>query len=359
MDGVKEHEVLVIGAGQAGLALSYFLRQAGIEFIVVDAGSAVGHVWRSRWDSLRLFTAARYASLPGMDFPAPADSYPGRDQVADYLAEYARRFELPIRLDTAVTRLVPIKGGFAASTSTGETIRAGQVVVATGTYSRRYVPPSAAGLAPEVTQFHTADYRSPAQVPDGSVVVVGGGNSGFQIATELAEAGRTVVLSEGRRNAAVPQRPLGRDIFWWQERFGLLRKTADTRFGRRMKANDGTVIGSSRRRLRRRGVTFRPRLTRAEGRVVGFADGTTAEADTVVWATGYVIDDSWIEIPAALDERGRLMQTRGVVAGAPGLYTLGRSWQHTIGSSLLGFVKHDAEWLSRQLTERESQRQAR
>ncbi len=356
MEQASEHEVLVIGGGQAGLALSHYLQQAGLDFTVVDSGSAVGQVWRSRWDSLRLFTAARYASLPGMDFPAPADSYPGRDQVADYLAEYVRRFGLPIRLDTTVARLTASGDGFAAATAAGETIRARQVVVATGTYSRRYVPPLAAGLASDVTQLHTADYRNPAQVPTGSVLVVGGGNSGFQIATELADAGRTVALAEGRRNACVPQRPLGRDIFWWQERLGLLRTTADTPFGRRMKANDGTVIGSSRRGLTRRGVTLRPRLTRAKGRLLEFADGTTGEADTVIWATGYVVDDSWIEITGVLDERHRLVQSRGVVAGAPGLYTLGRTWQHTIGSSLLGFVKHDAEWLSQRIGERVRQR---
>jgi putative flavoprotein involved in K+ transport len=207
-----------------------------------------------------------------------------------------------------------------------------------------------------VVQLHTADYRHPAQIPDGSVLVVGGGNSGFQIAAELAGEGRTVALAEGRRNACVPQRPLGRDIFWWQGKFGLLQKTADSSFGQRMKANDGTVIGSSRRGLARLGVTLRPRLVRAEGRSVEFADGATAEVDAVVWATGFVIDDSWIDVPGVLDERDRLVQTRGVVAGVPGLYTLGRVWQHTIGSSLLGFVKHDAEWLSRRIVEERAAR---
>ncbi len=354
MGGAFDRQVLIIGGGQAGLALGYYLRRAGVDFEVLDAGPAVGHVWRSRWDSLRLFTPAQYASLPGWQFPAERDTYPGRDQVADYLVEYAERFELPIRLNSSVTRLSSTygDGGFVAATADGGVVRAGQVVVATGPFSRPFTPGVAAGLGSDVVQFHTAAYRNPGQLPAGSALVVGGGNSGFQIAAELADAGRVVMLAEGRRNACVPQRPLGRDIFWWQDKFGLLRRTADTPFGQRMRDNDGTVIGSSRRDLARRGVSFRPRFSRAAGRSVGFADGTSTEVDAVVWATGFEIDDSWIEVPGVLDNRGRLVQERGVVAGAAGLYTLGRAWQHTTGSALLGFVRHDAEWLCGRIVQR-------
>lgn len=343
-------DVLIIGGGQAGLALGYFLKQAGVDFAIVDAGPEIGHSWRARWDSLRLFTPAQYASLPGTPFPAPADSYPGRDQVAEYLAAYADRHALSVRPNTAVTRLTRSSGRYVASTQVGERIDAERVVVATGPFSKPFTPSASADFAPEVVQLHTAQYRNPDQIPGGQVLVVGGGNSGFQIAAELAASGRRTVLAEGRHNACVPQRPLGRDIFWWQDRLGLIRVTADSRLGQRMKDNDGTVIGSTRAGLRRRGVSLRPRLISAAGRTARFADDTTSTVDAVVWATGFTIDDTWIELPEALDDRGRLIHDRGVVATAPGLFTIGRPWQHTTGSALLGFVQHDARWLAEQLS---------
>lgn len=342
-------DVVVVGGGQAGLAVSYYLREQHLGFVVLDASPEVGHVWRSRWDSLRLFTPAQYASLPGWPFPAEADTYPGRDQVADYLAAYAERFELPVRLNAEVTELSREPDGTFVVISSAGSCRARQVVVATGPFSRPFVPPLAAGLASSVAQLHTADYRFPVQVSEQRVLVVGGGNSGFQIAAELATAGRDVVLSEGRRNACIPQRPLGRDVFWWQDKTGVLRITAGSRFGRLMAANDGTVIGSTRAGLRRLGVTFRPRATAATGSSVTFNDGTSIEVDAVVWATGFRIDDTWIRIPEALDPSGRLIQHRGVVQSVPGLYTIGRPWQHTTGSALLGFVRHDAAWIVDQI----------
>lgn len=183
------------------------------------------------------------------------------------------------------------------------------------------------------------------------MLVVGGGNSGFQIAAELADTGHQVELSEGRRNACTPQRPLGRDVFWWQDRIGLLKVTADSRLGQLMKSNDGTVIGSTRRDLRRRGVVLRPRLTAIDGRAARFDDGTATGLQTVVWATGFLVDTTWIQIPQALDRHGRLNQHRGITT-VPGLFTLGRAWQHTTGSALLGFVQHDAAWLTQQITDK-------
>jgi putative flavoprotein involved in K+ transport len=335
-------DVVVVGGSQAGLAMAWHLTQQGLNFVVLEAGPEVGHVWRSRWDSLRLFTPAQYDALPGMAFPAPADTYPTKDPVADYLQAYVAAFNLPVRLNARATSLVQTDGGFEVQAG-DQTYRARQVVVATGPFQVPFVPPMAAKLDPAVTQLHSADYRNPKALPDGPVLVVGGGNSGFQIAEELA-ATRQVDLSIATTYPMLPQRLAGRDLFWWLTRLGLLRVTVDSRPGRRMSRRD-FVIGTNRRRLERAGVRFRPRLVDAEGRMVRFADHSLLEdVGVVVWATGYRSDYGWIQIPGLVRE-GHVVHRRGVTE-VPGLYFLGLSWQYTRGSALLGFVNDDATFLA-------------
>ena len=224
-------------------------------------------------------------------------------------------------------------------------ILADQVVVATGPFQVPNMPALAGGLSDEVFQTHSTGYRRPADIPEGRVLVVGGGNTGFQIAKELA-ASREVHLAIGSRQKPLPQRLLGRDLFWWLTKLGLLSKTVESRLGQRLRSRD-TLIGSSPREVKRHGVQVRPRAVRAEGRTIGFADGSELEVDAVIWATGYRPDHSWIELPVT-DDDGRLRHRRGVTE-VPGLYFLGLSWQHTRGSALLGFVADDAAFIAGQL----------
>jgi putative flavoprotein involved in K+ transport len=341
-EGDQHLDVVVVGGSQAGLAIAWHLQRQGLHFVVLEAGPEVGHVWRSRWDSLKLFTPAQYDALPGMAFPAPADTYPTKDPVADYLQAYAQAFDLPVRLNAHVTSLVQTDGGFEVQAA-GQTYRAQQVVVATGPFQVPFVPPMAAKLDPSVTQVHSADYRNPQALPEGPVLVVGGGNSGFQIAEELA-ATRTVDLSIATRYPMLPQRLAGRDLFWWLTRLGLLKVTVTSRPGRRMSRRD-FVIGTNRRRLERKRVRFRPRLVDADRQTVRFADHSLLEdVGVVVWATGYRPDYGWIQIPGVVSE-GHVVHRRGVTE-TPGLYFLGLSWQHTRGSALLGFVNDDATFLA-------------
>jgi putative flavoprotein involved in K+ transport len=344
-------DVVVVGGGQAGLSIAWHLKRQGLQFVVLEAGSELGHTWRDRWDSLKLFTPAEYDGLPGMPFPAPADTYPTKNPVADYLHTYVTAFDLPVRLNAKVTSLTRTDDGFQVRTA-HDTFHARQVVVATGPFQVPFIPPAAQGLEPSVIQIHSASYRNPEALAGGPVLVVGGGNSGFQIAEELA-ATRQVDLSIGERVPMLPQRLAGRDLFWWLTRLRLLRVTVDSRLGRRASRRE-FIIGTNKRRLRKAGVRFRPRLIEADGRTVRFADGSALHGvGVVVWATGYRSDYTWIHIPAALGN-GRVIHRRGVTE-IPALYFLGLSWQHTRGSALLGFVNQDAAYLADQIATRDQQ----
>jgi putative flavoprotein involved in K+ transport len=338
----EQVDVLVVGAGQAGLALGWQLRDQGVaSFLLLDAGPEIGHAWRSRWDSLRLFTPAEYDGLPGMAFPADAGSYPTKDDVADYLRDYAAVFELPVRLNTHVNRVSKVDDAFLVETSTGVLV-ARQVVIATGPFQSPVVPDIAEGLASDVVQLHSFDYRNPGQLPDGPVLVVGAGNSGLQIACELA-ATRPVTVAVGTRSPMLPQRLLGRDLFWWLTRLGVISRPADSRLARRLRKRGDLVIGTRWRDLSRLGIRVRPRLEKIDSHRATFADGSHTDVAAVVWATGFRHDYSWLDIPEAVVD-GAVANQRGITS-VPGLSILGLPWLQTRGSALLGFVKDDAAWL--------------
>ena len=335
-------DVAVIGGGQAGLAMAWHLGRQRLRFVVLEAGPEIGHTWRSRWDSLTLFTPVQHNALPGLPFPGPPDTYPTKDPVAGYLQAYAAAFNLPVRLNTRATHLTKSVDGFEIRTQ-DEIFRARQVVVATGPFQVPFVPPAAQRLDSSVTQLHSAGYRGPRALPPGPVLVVGGGNSGFQIAEELV-ATRQTDLAIATKAPMLPQRLAGKDLFWWLTRLGLMRVTTQSRLGRRLAGRPDFIIGSSHRRLQAAGVRFRPGVADADGRTVRFTDGTSLDAGTVIWATGYRSDYSWIGIPGVADG-GKVVHRRGVTE-VPGLYFLGLPWQHTRGSALLGFVGDDAIYLA-------------
>jgi putative flavoprotein involved in K+ transport len=337
-------DVVVVGAGQAGLAIGYFLKRQGRYFLIVEAGS-VASAWRERWESLTLFTPRRYSSLPGLPFPGDPDGYPTRDEVVAYLEEYAAKFELPTEEHAPVRSLTADDGRFVLEVD-DRTIMADQVVVATGPFQAPFVPEVAERLDPDVFQTHATGYRKPSDIPEGTVLVVGGGNTGFQIAKELSPTHK-VVLAVGSRQTSLPQRLLGRDLFWWLTKSRLVNTTVESRLGRRLSTRE-TLIGSSPRELRRRyGVELKPRVVDANERAVRFEDGSAVDVDAVLWATGYRPDYSWIHV-TVFDEDGRLRHRRGVT-NVPGLYFLGLTWQHTRGSALIGWVKDDAEFIAEQI----------
>jgi putative flavoprotein involved in K+ transport len=347
---VERFDTIVVGGGQAGLSAGYHLQERDVDFVIVDAQQRLGDVWRTRWDSLRLFTPAKYSGLPGMPFPATPGHLPDKDEMADYLERYAERFDLPVRSGTRAERLSHDGDRWTLRTDRG-TLEANNVVVATGPFQRPRLPAVASQLDAGIVQLHSSAYRSPFDLPEGPVLVVGAGNSGAQIALELARH-RQVWLA-GRNTGHLPRRLLGRDLFDWLWPV-MHRFTLDTRLGRRMRrraAGGGdALIGIPERSLVAGGVV-------RVGRVESARDGwpvcgdTALRPRTIVWCTGFASDYQWIDAPV-FDERGWPRHTRGVVAEVPGLYFLGLRFQHRMSSSLVGGVGEDAAFVAGEVARR-------
>ena len=348
---VERYDTIIIGAGQAGLAVGHHLAALDADFVIVTGESRIGDNWRRRWDSLRLFTPASHSALPGMPFPAPAAHLPDKDEVADYLERYAERFDLPVRLDTRVESLERSGDRWVLSTSAG-LLEANAVVVATGAFQRPRVPALGARLSPDIHQLHSSEYRNPLSLPEGPVLVVGAGNSGAQIALELARF-RKVWLA-GRNTGHLPRRLLGRDLFDWIWPV-VSRATTETRLGRRLRERTrrgDALIGIPERSLIASGVRRVGRVEEERGGMP-VAAGAVLEPRVVIWCTGYEPDFRWIRTKE-FASGGVPRHARGVAADAPGLYFAGLRFQHSLTSSLIGGVGTDAAYIARSIVHAEA-----
>ena len=346
MRGKEHHDTIVIGGGQAGLAAGYYLREAARDFVLLEATDAVGSAWRSRWDSLRLFTPGRYDALPGMRFPGEPYALPRKDDVAQYLSDYATRFELPIRFGARVSELTRLNDRFIVDLGS-ELLSARAVIVATGGNQRPRVPELSSQISPAIRQMHSSQYHRPSDLPDGDVLVVGAGNSGAQIAMELAET-RKVFLS-GPDTGSMPRNILGRDLYDWLWPT-LMRPPVDSWIGRRLFArrfaSGDPLIGISRRDLDMPTLTRVGRTTAVTDGRPRVDDGAVLDVNAIVWCTGYEPDFSWIRLPV-FGPNGYPNQRRGLVDRAPGLGFLGLRYQTRMGSALLGGVGEDASHVVR------------
>ena len=352
MDGVRDSKrlkTLIIGGGQAGLAVGYHLATRRQPFVIVDANHRTGDPWRMRWDSLRLFTPARLNGLPGSPFPAPAWSFPTKDNMADFLETYAARFALPVRSRTTVEWLTREGGRFVAK-SGDRRIEADNVVVATGGYQSPRLPAFAGELDPGIVSLHSSQYRRPAQLQPGDVLVVGAANSGADIALELAGSRQTWLA--GRHPGSEPVRPgsvwdrLVTPPFW----FAVSRTlTVRTRPGRRLRAellSRGHPLARVKPKdLAAAGVQRLPRVVGVRNGRPVVEDGRVVDVPNVVWCTGFERDFSWIHLPV-FDDDGQPLHDRGVVAAEPGLYFVGLPFLFTLTSSLVGGVGRDAEYIA-------------
>ncbi len=351
-------ETLVIGAGQAGLSTGYHLQRLGRPFLVVDGHERIGDNWRQQWDTLKLYSPAKYDGLPGMAFPAPKWSFPGKEQVADYLESYALAADLPVRMSTRVQRLEPRRdGGFTAYLGE-DTITCDNVVVATGTFGRTPNVPAFAGLLdPSIRQLHSSEYRRPAQLAPGRVLVVGASHSGCDIAYEAAEHRPTTLV--GRDPGQIPIRWDSRAVRYVFPVIAFLWRHVVTRrtpIGRKemeeVRHHGGPMIRVKREDLQRRGVErLANRVTGvSDGRPV-LDDGRVVDAGTVVWCTGFRQVFDWIDAPV-FGEDGFPQEYRGVVGSVPGLFFCGLSFQYAFSSMVFLGVGRDAEYVARRIAAR-------
>lgn len=341
-----QYDVIVIGAGQAGLTTGYYLRQTKLSFLLLDQASALGQSWKQRYDSLRLFSPNAFNALPGLAFPGRPDEYPSKDQVAVYLQSYAKRFALPIQLQAQVRTLQKQADHFVIDTTQG-TYEAKNVIVATGPFQKPYVPPFAASLSARVFKIHTANYRTPRQIPKGSVLVVGLGNSGAQIAVELAPT-HPVTVASRTQPRFIRQIILGKSWMVWLKRLGLLRASVSHWPGSALARRPEPIIGTELRDLlKNKKVHLKPAVVGVSGDALLFADQTKEHFTSIIWATGFVPNYSWIKIPGL--DPDKLPVHRTGSSTIPGLYFVGLKFQATVSSGLLSGVGRDARAIVQRL----------
>jgi putative flavoprotein involved in K+ transport len=356
-----EHvETLVLGGGQAGLSVGYHLAQRDLPFVILDANDRIGDSWRKRWDSLRLFTPTRYNALSGMPFPGPGHSFSTKDEVADYLEAYAERFDLPVRTGVRVDRLSRNGTHFVVEAG-GRLFEAENVVVAMASHQVPQVPPFAPELDPGIVQFHSAEYRNPSQLQEGSALVVGAGNSGAEIAVEVVKEHPTWLA--GTESGHVPfriERAPARFVFLplMFRVIGHRVMTVRTPIGRKMRPkllSHGAPL-----------VRVKPKDIAAAGvervsRVMGVRDGLpllederVLEAANVIWCTGFRPDFSWIDLPVFGDEEAPIepIHRRGIVGGEPGLFFVGLFFLYAMSSGFLPGVGRDAEYIVNEIASR-------
>lgn len=344
----KKLDYVVIGAAQAGLAMGYHLQKMNKNFIVIDGENEIGASWLNRWDSLKLFTSTEYNHLPGLKFEAPKGHYPTKFEVAAYFKLYVKTFDIPVQLNTLVTSVRKTENGFYVEYK-GGVLEAENVIVATGPFHIPYTPPCHTKLSKDVLQMHSNYYKGLNQLQKGDALVVGGGDSGYQILNEISKEGSRTVYFSGNTNVrSIPQQFLGKTIWWWFTLIGFLSYTKYSWIGKKINAATQPVIGTDVKEiLSRKNVIAVGRTKDALHEEMFFESKKISTIKNIVWATGYRPNFKWIE-GLELDANSYPKNYRGV-SNITGLYFIGLPWMYTRGSATLGGVSKDASYLANEI----------
>lgn len=336
-------DAIIVGAGQAGLTMGYYLKQEGYNFLLLESGNRIGDSWRNRYDSLQLFTPREYSSLPGMILKGEKNEFPHKDEIAMYLEEYAQYFQLPVQLQTEVLKIRKEEEIFELHTPT-EVLQSKKVIIASGGFQQPYIPSFSQHLSSHVYQIHSSQYKSPSQIPKGKVLVVGGGNSGMQIAVELAKT-HEVTMSISHPLTYLPLHLFRKSIFNWLEELGLLYAEVNTKRGKWFQKRKDPIFGFEGKELIRNGaIQLQEKVVSASENNIMFQNGETYSAESVIWSTGFVQNYNWIEIEQAVNEKGFPNHIKGI-SPVKGLYYIGLPWQSQRGSALICGVGKDAAYL--------------
>jgi putative flavoprotein involved in K+ transport len=352
---------MVIGGGQAGLAVGYHLAKRNLPFLILDANHRIGDAWRKRWDSLRLFTPARYAGMPGFPFPAQGDSFPTKEQMADYLESYAERFQLPVQTGVTVDKLSKQGDRFVVSAG-GMRFESDQVVVAMADYQQPRVPAFASDLDPGILQLHSHEYRNPLQLKEGGVLIVGAGNSGADIGIEIARSHETFsrkVWMSGKESGHIPfpiESALARVFLVRLVRFvGHHVLSVSTPIGRKLRpkllSRAAPLVRVKPNDLIDAGIERVPKVAGVRNGKPLLADDRTLDVNNVIWCTGYHPGFSWIDLPI-FGENGRPIHERGIVTRVPGMYFVGLHFLYSMTSATVIGVGRDAKRIARAIEAR-------
>ncbi|MFS1511506.1 flavin-containing monooxygenase [Chengkuizengella sp. SCS-71B] len=345
MNELVKLDVIVIGAGQAGLAIGYYLKKSNLSFLLLDQNVQIGETWIKRYDSLILFSPRKYSSLPGLSFPGNPNGYPNKNETADYLKKYKKQFSIPVELDTHVIQLTKENDVFITETN-HKTYHSKVVVIATGPFQSSFIPKlKCSSLDEKIIQLHSSEYKNPQQLHKGNTLVVGAGNSGAQIAVELSNS-HDVYLSSSQNLKFSPHKFAGKSVFWWFE----ILKIYDvfhtgTKLGEWIKKQPEPIMGTELKELiHQNKVKITAKTISIDGNKVTFEDGKTLTVKNIIWATGFTQNFDWIKINNVLNQKGNPLHKRGV-SQVPGLFFIGLPWLHKRPSALLGGVGEDAEYI--------------
>lgn len=341
-------DYIVIGAGQSGLAIAYYLNKKNADYLIVDANSEIGAPWLKRWDSLKLFTPSEFNNLPGMKFPHKKGHYANKFQVANYLKSYVSKFNIPVEFNHKITSLKKEFGVFALESET-EKFEAKNVIIATGPFHKPFTPSCHTKISNAVLQIHSEHYKSPDQLNEGPTLVVGAGDSGVQILNEISQTNRAVYFSGNTNIVSLPQEILGKTLWWWFSKVGFLTASKYSWIGKKLSKTGQPVIGTDVKALfKRNNITCVGRTLDANEKTIVFEKQKATDIKNIVWATGFKPNFNWID-GIELDESSYPKNYRGVSETIDGLYFLGLPWLYTRGSATLGGVKKDAKYLKKYL----------